>query len=62
MKALLAALALGSIGIAGTATPACGTAFAVACCKVCKAGKACGDSCIAREKTCHKSKGCACDG
>ncbi len=33
-----------------------------ACCKVCRAGKACGDSCIARDKTCHKGKGCACDG
>lgn len=33
-----------------------------ACCKVCKAGKACGDSCISRDKECHKGKGCACDG
>lgn len=32
------------------------------CCKVCKAGKACGDSCISRDKTCHKGDGCACDG
>jgi hypothetical protein len=32
------------------------------CCKVCKKGKACGDSCIARNKTCHKGRGCACDG
>jgi hypothetical protein len=42
----------------------CGTGAAVAqagCCKVCRAGKACGDSCIARDKTCHKGKGCACD-
>jgi hypothetical protein len=32
------------------------------CCKVCRAGKACGDSCISRDKACHKGKGCACDG
>ena len=31
------------------------------CCKRCSAGKACGDSCIARNKVCHKGKGCACD-
>lgn len=31
------------------------------CCKVCSAGKACGNSCIARWKTCHKGVGCACD-
>jgi endonuclease YncB( thermonuclease family) len=32
------------------------------CCMVCKTGKACGDSCIARYKTCHQPPGCACDG
>lgn len=32
------------------------------CCRVCSTGKACGNSCIARWKTCHKGKGCACDG
>ncbi|EKE83901.1 hypothetical protein [Idiomarina xiamenensis] len=32
------------------------------CCKVCRKGKACGDSCIARNKTCRKGAGCACDG
>ncbi len=31
------------------------------CCKVCKKGKACGDSCIARYKICHLARGCACD-
>jgi LysM repeat protein len=30
-----------------------------ACCKVCRRGKACGDTCIARDKTCHKEPGCA---
>lgn len=32
------------------------------CCKVCRAGKACGNSCISRAKECHKGTGCACDG
>lgn len=32
------------------------------CCKVCTTGKACGDTCIAREKTCRVGVGCACDG
>jgi len=32
-----------------------------ACCKTCRKGKACGDSCIQRTKTCHKPPGCACD-
>lgn len=32
------------------------------CCKICKKGKACGDSCISRSKSCTKSAGCACDG
>lgn len=32
------------------------------CCKVCRKGKACGDSCIARSKQCTKGPGCACDG
>ncbi|SLN13456.1 hypothetical protein PEL8287_00522 [Roseovarius litorisediminis] len=33
-----------------------------ACCKTCRKGKACGDSCISRNKTCRKSSGFACDG
>ena len=32
------------------------------CCKVCHKGKACGNSCIARDKQCHQPAGCACDG
>ena len=62
MKAILAGLALASAATLGAAAPVCGTAYAAACCKICKAGKACGDSCIARNKACHKGKGCACDG
>jgi hypothetical protein len=32
------------------------------CCKICRQGKACGDSCISRQDTCHVGQGCACDG
>jgi hypothetical protein len=32
------------------------------CCKTCKSGKACGDSCISADKICSKPPGCACDG
>ena len=32
-----------------------------ACCKQCSTGKACGNSCISRAKSCHKGSGCACD-
>jgi hypothetical protein len=34
----------------------------MACCKVCTKGKACGNSCIAKDKKCHQPPGCACDG
>ena len=33
----------------------------VTCCKVCRTGKACGNSCINRSYTCTKPPGCACD-
>ena len=33
-----------------------------ACCKVCRKGKACGNSCISRSYQCYQPKGCACDG
>ena len=32
------------------------------CCKVCTTGKACGDTCIAKNLTCHTAGGCACNG
>jgi hypothetical protein len=35
---------------------------AIACCKICTVGKACGDTCISRDKECHVGPGCACDG
>lgn len=43
------------------ASPAWG-AVAASCCKQCSKGKACGDSCISRDKSCRKGPGCACDG
>ena len=58
----LAALAIGPASIAPCASPAYAAMTGAACCKVCSKGKACGDSCIARDKTCHKGKGCACNG
>ena len=65
MTKLLAAVALFTTLLVGPAvTGSCaGSVFAqVGCCKVCKKGKACGDSCIAEWKECQKGKGCACDG
>jgi hypothetical protein len=32
------------------------------CCKTCTSGKACGNTCISRDKTCRVGPGCACDG
>ena len=32
------------------------------CCKICKTGKACGDTCINKNYTCRKPPGCACNG
>ncbi len=32
------------------------------CCRVCVAGKACGDSCISASYNCSKGSGCACNG
>ena len=32
------------------------------CCKVCRKGQACGNSCISRRYTCRKPIGCACNG
>ena len=32
------------------------------CCKVCRKGKACGNSCINRSYNCTRPRGCACDG
>ncbi|MCL1048616.1 hypothetical protein L2755_03060 [Shewanella abyssi] len=36
--------------------------FAKYCCKTCRKGKACGDTCISKTKACYKPEGCACNG
>jgi hypothetical protein len=61
---LIAAFATLALGPAPLGPCLGGTAAAQGfyCCKVCTTGKACGNSCIARLKTCHKGKGCACNG
>ena len=62
--AFAAILVLGAFAGPSTVTFTCSPFIADAaapCCKVCRKGKACGDSCISREKTCEKGKGCACD-
>lgn len=56
IAAAAATLALGPSSLDACAVGAGG------CCRICSTGKACGNSCIARSKTCHKGKGCACDG
>lgn len=33
-----------------------------ACCKICTVGKACGNTCISKDKICHVGPGCACNG
>ncbi len=36
--------------------------LAQGCCRVCRTGKACGNSCINRNYTCRQPPGCACNG
>lgn len=64
MKALAFAILLTGLGVGPATIDQCAMAHAsgIACCKTCHKGKACGDSCIARDKTCKKGRGCACDG
>lgn len=39
-----------------------GGGSAGSCCKVCRSGRACGDSCISSSKSCNTRGGCACNG
>lgn len=32
------------------------------CCRTCRTGKACGNTCIAADRVCRAAPGCACDG
>ena len=61
MRALAFIAAAATLALGPSAYDSC-LARGGGCCRVCSAGKACGDSCIARSKTCHKGKGCACNG
>lgn len=66
MMIMAAAAILAMVGPAEINPCGSGAAFAqmsgVQCCKVCRKGKACGDTCIPRDHNCSKGKGCACDG
>jgi len=65
-------LLLALVGNAGEAAPAGATASAErpvpkqcvpseSCCKVCRKGRACGNTCIRADYNYHKGRGCACD-
>jgi hypothetical protein len=64
IRLLLLAMAL-SLALPGVlpADDCAGTVYGghVPCCKYCTKGKACGDTCIARSKTCRVGHGCACN-
>lgn len=46
----------------GSGSGSSGDGGSQSCCRVCTTGKACGDSCISRDSTCHIGAGCACNG
>jgi hypothetical protein len=50
------------LSLAVGAPSGCGSNTSGVCCKTCTTGKACGDSCISRDKTCQVGAGCACNG
>lgn len=45
-----------------TTRPAPAPAPRRTCCRICRTGKACGNSCINRSYTCRRPPGCACNG
>mgnify|MGYP006274425165 CR=1 FL=1 len=59
-------LVAGLLGAAGCAAPPeallDAAARGLACCRVCRVGKPCGDACIARDAVCAAPEGCACAG
>jgi hypothetical protein len=69
LRRLRAAIPLSAMLVLASSAPlvtACDTSptdsGGSSCCRVCKEGKACGDSCIAKNRTCTKGSGCACNG
>jgi hypothetical protein len=63
-RALLCGLAAGIVGLAvgSISAEARGNPKPPGCCKVCRKGIACGDSCIPAGAECHQPPGCACQG
>ena len=68
MRRLLSAIPLAATLVLASSAPlmtACDSPTeggGTTCCKVCRTGKACGDTCISRSDTCRKGAGCACNG
>lgn len=71
LAALLSASA--APALAPPPSPAAGNAWArilqslpqpqhASCCRICRRGYACGNSCISRDRRCHQPTGCACNG
>lgn len=60
-KSMLLSLLLALIAPDTQPEPECASAPDAICCKTCKKGKACGDTCIAKDDVCDKPKGCACN-
>lgn len=54
---LTAAIAGSSAACSSSTEPSGG-----GCCRVCRTGKPCGNTCISRSDTCRTSGGCACAG
>lgn len=62
MKLILSLAALLALAGVPSDIAGCGAAEArLFCCKKCKKSKACGDTCIAKDRNCTKPPGCACD-
>lgn len=67
LKRALRILPIAGLILLGASAPigvaACNASDATgSCCKVCRTGKACGDTCIEASKTCTRGAGCACNG
>src|SRR4051812_32778563 len=58
-RSIVFCVALAGCQDCSTAGPGTGSS---GCCKVCKSGQACGDSCISTSQTCKVGGGCACNG
>jgi len=60
---LLAMLAILMVALLASACPAVPpSVIPPGCCRICRVGKPCGDTCISRYLTCTRPPGCACWG